>query len=87
MGDRQGGGGEARDGGTLVEHVNQYKRTNSPDPCCCLVHDREDSDPRNIANAEIVSLRGFTTKVRAALLWHGSVFMEHATVWGGQKGA
>lgn len=48
--------------------MNQYKRTNSPDPCCCLVLDREDSDPRNIANAEIVSLRGFTTKVRAALL-------------------
>ena len=30
--------------------------------CLCLCR-REDSDPRNIANAEIVSLRGFNTKV------------------------
>ena len=33
------------------------------------LHCREDSDPRNIGNAEMVALRGFTTKVIA---WPGT---------------
>jgi hypothetical protein len=34
-----------------------------PDACCAA--DREDSDPRNIKAAEMVALRGFSTKVCA----------------------